>query len=160
MSACDDPYLIRMAVNDRITSSRQLAKRWATATGVLMSTSFATKMKQKWNSCNGIFNILSLSVSSILGYWKVLKRLVIIDGNWKSNLIHSQISPSILRSLSYQTQRSIQNWKNVFSHEIYSVFQFTWEFFRWIVAFSMLGDSLYASIGQSTITYHWSFLIE
>ncbi|GFT76278.1 transposable element Tc1 transposase [Trichonephila clavipes] len=38
-SACDDIYLLRMAVNDRTASFRQLAARWSTATGVLMSAS-------------------------------------------------------------------------------------------------------------------------
>ncbi|GFV04205.1 transposable element Tc1 transposase [Trichonephila clavipes] len=38
-SAGDDRYLIRMAVNDHTASSRQLAARWSTATGVLMSAS-------------------------------------------------------------------------------------------------------------------------
>ncbi|GFX51328.1 transposable element Tcb2 transposase [Trichonephila clavipes] len=39
MSACNDWYLLRMAVNDRTVSSRQLAAFWFTATGVLMSAS-------------------------------------------------------------------------------------------------------------------------
>ncbi|GFV24587.1 uncharacterized protein TNCV_1914491 [Trichonephila clavipes] len=34
-----DQHVLRMAVNDRTTSSRQLAARWSTATGVLMSAS-------------------------------------------------------------------------------------------------------------------------
>ncbi|GFY06687.1 transposable element Tc1 transposase [Trichonephila clavipes] len=38
-SARADQHLLRMVVNDRKTSSRQLAARWSTATGVLMSTS-------------------------------------------------------------------------------------------------------------------------
>ncbi|GFW49388.1 uncharacterized protein TNCV_3058951 [Trichonephila clavipes] len=38
-SASDDGHLLRMAVNDCTTSSRQLAVRWSTATGVLMSAS-------------------------------------------------------------------------------------------------------------------------
>ncbi|GFS96691.1 uncharacterized protein TNCV_4754041 [Trichonephila clavipes] len=38
-SACDDRRLLRMAVNDRTASSRQLAARWSTATGVLMAAS-------------------------------------------------------------------------------------------------------------------------
>ncbi|GFT00743.1 transposable element Tc1 transposase [Trichonephila clavipes] len=38
-SACYDPHLIRMAFNDRTAFSRQLAARWSTATGVLMSAS-------------------------------------------------------------------------------------------------------------------------
>ncbi|GFV57230.1 transposable element Tcb1 transposase [Trichonephila clavipes] len=38
-SACDDRHLLRMAVNDRTASSRQLAARSSTATGVLMSAS-------------------------------------------------------------------------------------------------------------------------
>ncbi|PRD33858.1 UNVERIFIED_CONTAM: Transposable element Tcb2 transposase [Trichonephila clavipes] len=38
-SARDDRHLLRMAVNDRTASSRQLAARWSTATGVLMSAS-------------------------------------------------------------------------------------------------------------------------
>ncbi|GFW18725.1 transposable element Tc1 transposase [Trichonephila clavipes] len=33
------PHLFRKAVNERTASSRQLAARWSTATGVLMSTS-------------------------------------------------------------------------------------------------------------------------
>ncbi|GFS77769.1 endothelin-converting enzyme homolog [Trichonephila clavipes] len=37
-SALNDRHLHRMAMNDRTTSSRQLAERWSTATGVLMST--------------------------------------------------------------------------------------------------------------------------
>ncbi|GFU92511.1 transposable element Tc1 transposase [Trichonephila clavipes] len=39
MSVRDDRHLLRMAVNDRATSSRQFAARWSTATGVLMSAS-------------------------------------------------------------------------------------------------------------------------
>ncbi|GFV34079.1 uncharacterized protein TNCV_4121761, partial [Trichonephila clavipes] len=39
ISARDDRYLLRMAVNDRIDFSRQLAAHWSTATGVLMSAS-------------------------------------------------------------------------------------------------------------------------
>ncbi|GFX79006.1 retrotransposable element Tf2 protein type 1 [Trichonephila clavipes] len=38
-SACNDRHLLHMAVNDRTTSSRQLAARWSTATGILMSAS-------------------------------------------------------------------------------------------------------------------------
>lgn len=38
-SARDDRHLVRMAVTDRTASSRQLAARWSTATGVLMSAS-------------------------------------------------------------------------------------------------------------------------
>ncbi|GFV62894.1 transposable element Tcb2 transposase [Trichonephila clavipes] len=38
-SASDDRHLPRMAVNDRTAPSRQLAARWSTATGVLMSAS-------------------------------------------------------------------------------------------------------------------------
>ncbi|GFT75164.1 transposable element Tc1 transposase [Trichonephila clavipes] len=38
-SACDYQHLLRMAVNDRTTSTRHLAARWSTATGVLMSAS-------------------------------------------------------------------------------------------------------------------------
>ncbi|GFU38295.1 transposable element Tc1 transposase [Trichonephila clavipes] len=38
-SARDDRHLSRMAVNDRTASSWQLAARWSTATGVLMSAS-------------------------------------------------------------------------------------------------------------------------
>ncbi|GFW71852.1 transposable element Tcb2 transposase [Trichonephila clavipes] len=37
-SAHDDRHLLRMVGNDRTASSRQLAARWSTATGVLMST--------------------------------------------------------------------------------------------------------------------------
>ena len=37
--ARDNSNLFRMAVNDRTTSSRQLAARWSTVTGVLISTS-------------------------------------------------------------------------------------------------------------------------
>ncbi|GFU29619.1 hypothetical protein TNCV_2408451 [Trichonephila clavipes] len=37
--ACDDRHLLRMAVNDRTASSRKLAARWSTTTGVLMSAS-------------------------------------------------------------------------------------------------------------------------
>ena len=36
-STSDDRHLLRMAVNDHTASSRQLAARWSTATGVLMS---------------------------------------------------------------------------------------------------------------------------
>ncbi|GFW57997.1 transposable element Tc1 transposase [Trichonephila clavipes] len=36
-SACDVEHLLRMTVNYRTASSRQLAARWSTATGVLMS---------------------------------------------------------------------------------------------------------------------------
>ncbi|GFY23728.1 transposable element Tc1 transposase [Trichonephila clavipes] len=39
MSACDDRYLLRMAVSERTASSRQLVARWSTATGVLMLAS-------------------------------------------------------------------------------------------------------------------------
>ncbi|GFX42897.1 transposable element Tc1 transposase [Trichonephila clavipes] len=35
-SARDDRHLLRMAVNDRTASSRQLAARWSTSTSVLM----------------------------------------------------------------------------------------------------------------------------
>ncbi|GFV95873.1 transposable element Tcb2 transposase [Trichonephila clavipes] len=35
----DDRHLLRMAVNDRTASFRQLAARWSTGTGVLMSDS-------------------------------------------------------------------------------------------------------------------------
>ncbi|GFT47250.1 transposable element Tcb2 transposase [Trichonephila clavipes] len=38
-TAHDDRHMLRMAVNDRTASSRQLAARWSTAIGVLMSTS-------------------------------------------------------------------------------------------------------------------------
>ncbi|GFX63600.1 transposable element Tc1 transposase [Trichonephila clavipes] len=38
-SACDDRHLLLMAVNDRTASSAQLAPRWSTATGALMSAS-------------------------------------------------------------------------------------------------------------------------
>ncbi|GFT08372.1 transposable element Tc1 transposase [Trichonephila clavipes] len=38
-SGHDYRHLLRMAVNDRTASSRQLAARWSSATGVLMSTS-------------------------------------------------------------------------------------------------------------------------
>ncbi|GFT34044.1 transposable element Tcb2 transposase [Trichonephila clavipes] len=38
-SVCDDRHLLHMVVNDRTVSSRQLAARWSTATGVLISTS-------------------------------------------------------------------------------------------------------------------------
>ncbi|GFT60535.1 transposable element Tcb2 transposase [Trichonephila clavipes] len=37
MSARDDRHLLRIAVNERTVSSRSLAARWTTATGVLMS---------------------------------------------------------------------------------------------------------------------------
>ncbi|GFT76139.1 transposable element Tcb2 transposase [Trichonephila clavipes] len=37
-TAHDDRHMLRMAVNDRTASSRQLAARWSTAIGVLMST--------------------------------------------------------------------------------------------------------------------------
>ncbi|GFV68314.1 transposable element Tcb1 transposase [Trichonephila clavipes] len=36
---CDDRHLLRMTMNDRAASSRQLAARWSTATGVLKSAS-------------------------------------------------------------------------------------------------------------------------
>ncbi|GFX53288.1 transposable element Tcb2 transposase [Trichonephila clavipes] len=39
MSARDDRHLLRMVVNDRTASSRQLAARWSTATGILMPAS-------------------------------------------------------------------------------------------------------------------------
>ncbi|GFU90935.1 transposable element Tc1 transposase [Trichonephila clavipes] len=39
MLAHDDRHLLRMALNDRSASSRQLAARWSTATGVIMSAS-------------------------------------------------------------------------------------------------------------------------
>ncbi|GFU93902.1 transposable element Tcb2 transposase [Trichonephila clavipes] len=39
MSARDDRHLLRMAMKDHTASSRQLATRWSTATGVLMSAS-------------------------------------------------------------------------------------------------------------------------
>ncbi|GFT07004.1 transposable element Tcb2 transposase [Trichonephila clavipes] len=38
-SVYDDLHLLRMVVNERTASSRQLAARWSTATGVLMSAS-------------------------------------------------------------------------------------------------------------------------
>ncbi|GFU91862.1 transposable element Tcb2 transposase [Trichonephila clavipes] len=38
-SVRDDRHLFRMAMNDRTVTSRQLAARWSTATGVLMSAS-------------------------------------------------------------------------------------------------------------------------
>ncbi|GFX87935.1 transposable element Tcb2 transposase [Trichonephila clavipes] len=38
-SARDDRHLLCMAVNESTASSRQLAARWSTATGVLMSAS-------------------------------------------------------------------------------------------------------------------------
>ncbi|GFX06071.1 transposable element Tc1 transposase [Trichonephila clavipes] len=38
-SVRDDRHLLRMAVNDRTASSRQLKARWSTATGVLMPAS-------------------------------------------------------------------------------------------------------------------------
>ncbi|PRD30897.1 UNVERIFIED_CONTAM: hypothetical protein NCL1_25013 [Trichonephila clavipes] len=41
-SARYDRHLLRMAVNDRTASSRQLAARWSTATGVLMSASLTS----------------------------------------------------------------------------------------------------------------------
>ncbi|GFS93470.1 transposable element Tcb2 transposase [Trichonephila clavipes] len=39
MSARDDRHLLLMEVNDRTASSRQLAARWSTTTGVIMSAS-------------------------------------------------------------------------------------------------------------------------
>ena len=39
MSVRDDQHLLCIAVNDRTASSRQLAIRWSTATGVLKSAS-------------------------------------------------------------------------------------------------------------------------
>ncbi|GFY13560.1 hypothetical protein TNCV_4959301 [Trichonephila clavipes] len=39
MSASSDRYLLRMVVNERTASSRQLTARWSIATGVLMSAS-------------------------------------------------------------------------------------------------------------------------
>ncbi|GFX47139.1 transposable element Tcb2 transposase [Trichonephila clavipes] len=38
-SMSDDRHLLRMAMNERTSSSRQLAARWSTAKGVLMSAS-------------------------------------------------------------------------------------------------------------------------
>ncbi|GFV10634.1 transposable element Tcb2 transposase [Trichonephila clavipes] len=38
-STRDDRHLLRMVVNDCTASSRQMAARWSTAIGVLMSTS-------------------------------------------------------------------------------------------------------------------------
>ncbi|GFW94471.1 transposable element Tc1 transposase [Trichonephila clavipes] len=38
-STCNDRHLLRMAVKERTYSSRQVAARWSTATGVLMPTS-------------------------------------------------------------------------------------------------------------------------
>ncbi|GFU20840.1 transposable element Tc1 transposase [Trichonephila clavipes] len=38
-SARDDRHLLRMTVSDRTASSRELAARWSTATGILMSAS-------------------------------------------------------------------------------------------------------------------------
>ncbi|GFS51683.1 uncharacterized protein TNCV_613651 [Trichonephila clavipes] len=57
-SARDDRYLLRMAVNERTTSSRQLAARWSTATGVMSasSTSAAPRI-----ACKGCFYTGSLS---------------------------------------------------------------------------------------------------
>ncbi|GFX69860.1 transposable element Tcb2 transposase [Trichonephila clavipes] len=52
-SACDDRHLILMAVNDRTASSRQLAARWSTDTGVLMSASSTSATP--WIACNGVF---------------------------------------------------------------------------------------------------------
>ena len=39
MSEHDYRHVLRMAMNDRTASSRQLAARWSTATGALMSAS-------------------------------------------------------------------------------------------------------------------------
>ena len=52
MSALDDRYLLRMAVNDRTASFRQLARRWYTATDVFVNSStFAAP----WTACKGAF---------------------------------------------------------------------------------------------------------
>ncbi|GFT49978.1 transposable element Tc1 transposase [Trichonephila clavipes] len=45
-SARDDLHLLRMAVNDRAASSRQLAAGWSTATGVPMTNH--RRLRQQW----------------------------------------------------------------------------------------------------------------
>ncbi|GFU51897.1 uncharacterized protein TNCV_3734061 [Trichonephila clavipes] len=49
----DDRHLLRMAVNERTASSRQLAARWSTATGVLMLASSTSAAP--WIVCKGAF---------------------------------------------------------------------------------------------------------
>ncbi|GFV70678.1 transposable element Tc1 transposase [Trichonephila clavipes] len=48
-SAREDRHLLRMAVNDRIASSRKLTARWSTATGVLMSASSIRRYDSRFN---------------------------------------------------------------------------------------------------------------
>ncbi|GFV29075.1 transposable element Tcb2 transposase [Trichonephila clavipes] len=49
-SARDDRHLLCMTVNDRTASSRELAARWSTATGVLMSASSIPRRLQHHES--------------------------------------------------------------------------------------------------------------
>ncbi|GFX14660.1 transposable element Tc1 transposase [Trichonephila clavipes] len=49
MSARDDRHLLHMVVNDPTASSRQLAKRWSTAAGVLISTSSIHRNESRFN---------------------------------------------------------------------------------------------------------------
>ncbi|GFX12488.1 uncharacterized protein TNCV_2929821 [Trichonephila clavipes] len=52
----DDRHLLRMAVNDRTASSRQLAASWSTATGVLMSVLVNSWVSAAlWIACKGAF---------------------------------------------------------------------------------------------------------
>ncbi|GFU05103.1 uncharacterized protein TNCV_574541 [Trichonephila clavipes] len=52
-SARNDRHLLRMVVNDRTVSSRQLAAHWFTATGVLMLASSTSSAP--WIGCKGAF---------------------------------------------------------------------------------------------------------
>ncbi|GFY16729.1 hypothetical protein TNCV_2788511 [Trichonephila clavipes] len=52
-SARDDQQLLHLAVNDRTASSRQLAARFSTATGVLMPASSASSAP--CIACRGVF---------------------------------------------------------------------------------------------------------
>ncbi|GFV08461.1 uncharacterized protein TNCV_2936771 [Trichonephila clavipes] len=52
-SARNNRYRLHIAVNDCTVSSRQLAARWSTATGVLMSAS--SMSGAPWIECKGAF---------------------------------------------------------------------------------------------------------
>ncbi|GFV44187.1 hypothetical protein TNCV_1825541 [Trichonephila clavipes] len=52
-SARHDRHLLRMGVNHRYASSRQLAARWSTATGVVMAA--LSMSAAPWIACKGAF---------------------------------------------------------------------------------------------------------
>ncbi|GFU72293.1 hypothetical protein TNCV_1136221 [Trichonephila clavipes] len=52
-SASVDRHLLRMTVNDGTASSKQLAARWSTSTGVLMSASSTSAAP--WIACKSAF---------------------------------------------------------------------------------------------------------